>query len=149
MREIKFRAWNKEKNIMCYEDEDESASNVGDWYVSEIEIINLTFASEANKKKYDFMQYTGVKDKNGVDIFEGDILRIDNDVIRSFDLTFYGIVTFEDGAFCVEEKLTIERDSNLLKNFQAIVDYKGIMRAEVIGNIYENPELLEKGEKNV
>ena len=74
---------------------------------------------------YDLMQYTGLKDKNGTEIYEGDI-------IWDAHAEIHGKVTFDEGTFCVEWKTHIEH------LFEVVSDYY----AEVIGNIYENPELL-------
>lgn len=107
MREIKFRAWDTIHNEM---------SNT----FSLLDCINQNqvFMLPENFK---FMQYTGLKDKNGVEIYEGYILAWPEPYT----------VIFEDGTFCVAEG-----DRNLL--FE-VVDRGG----EVIGNIYENPELLK------
>lgn len=66
-------------------------------------------------------QYTGQKDKNGKQIFEGDILSIWNES--------HDVVVFEDGAFYLENTSIPMRFAN---------------KFEVIGNITDNPELLEK-----
>ena len=70
-------------------------------------------------------QYTGLKDKNGKNIFEGDILSIWND--RN------DVVVFEDGAFIME-------DTEIPMRFA--------IKFEVIGNIYDNPEFMKEGADN-
>ena len=132
MREIKFRAWIKKEEIMTYF-EDESYILNGDMSVDAFDY------DKSNCKNYfepcyktvdvELMQYTGLKDKNGVEIYEGDILQnvYDDDV---------GIIEWseEDAMFV----LTID---NLETNFSN----ERSKHWEVIGNIYDNPELL-KGE---
>lgn len=74
----------------------------------------------------ELMQSTGLKDKNGQEIFEGDVVSIDTD---EFDLLFVkyeaGIYWLMDGEECVEH----------LSDYYKYVS--------IVGNIYENPELLE------
>jgi len=71
-------------------------------------------------------QYTGLKDRNGTRIFEGDIVNCNY---------FCGVVYFYEGAWCVSEKDKYPED---------LYD---LISLEVIGNIHDNPELLE-GEDN-
>ena len=121
MREIKFRAWVK----------DEKA-------IFEVVLINyvtkkVTYLSERvghllniRHEKFndiELMEYTGLKDKNNKEIYEGDIL------FESFGEEYFKVV-FEDGSFRVET----EEYSLALKEYAHI--------CEVVGNIYENPELL-------
>ncbi|MBG9837932.1 MULTISPECIES: YopX family protein [Bacillus cereus group] len=76
------------------------------------------------------MQYTGLKDKNGKEIYEGDIIRNDRGTILK--------VPFVDGAFYAEgtDALSKQYVFSVLSDFSSW--------SEVVGNIYENPELLEE-----
>lgn len=71
-------------------------------------------------------EYTGLKDKNGNEIYEGDLFKENKST---------GEIKFEDGSFFIEWKVIKDFWSESLK-YHAI-------NGEVIGNIYENPELLE------
>ena len=86
-------------------------------------------------------QYTGLKDENGKKIFEGDIIEFSYDLfVGNFD-TFIakGKVVFEEGAFyvkCFENERGTKDETYLLYSIN-------IDTIEVIGNIYDNSELLE------
>ena len=84
-------------------------------------------------------QYTGLKDKNGKEIYEGDII---------FD-SFYerkAKVVFLEGAFWLDYIDDFKEYETIHKRYQLIANYDNKSVLEVIGNIYDNLELLEKGE---
>ena len=138
MREIKFRVY---LDKMYYQDEyvEYDRNLIG------IDFLNKTVTFEGytdgeevdNFEKYSFdeddflykkdlkiMQYTGLKDKNNKEIYEGDIL------FESFSEEYFK-VAFENGSFRAE----VDEYSLDLEDYAHI--------CEVVGNIYENPELME------
>lgn len=116
-REIKFRAWDKRHNIMEY---------INDLYWFEENGIH-----NFNDDNYIFMQNTGLKDKNGKEIYEGDIL------INYLDEK--GCVIFNNGSFKV--KISNHIHTPTIGLFAVIGG-----TVDIIGNIYDNPELLENKE---
>lgn len=134
MREIKFRAWNKNLNIMVYENEDNSATYLDGWFASDVQVLNQTLNSQYELEKYKFMQYTGLKDKNGKEIYEGDILE--------------NIVTDYKGKELWKERYIIKEnicgwEIRNIKKPRQHRSFQLMERCKVIGNIYDNPELLE------
>ena len=89
-------------------------------------------------------QYTELKDENGKEIYSGDIIEFSYDMfVGNFD-TFVakGKVVFEEGAFYVE----VFENERTTKDEAYLLYSINLDTIEVIGNIYDNPELLEKGE---
>lgn len=134
MREIKFRIWHKESKTMIYLD--------GIWVCGEYS--SLCFDSTEDKydgigrlpdypkdkiENYKLMQYTGLKDENGKEIYEGDILSPNDEEDNSM-----GVVKYDNtkGSYYIDFE-----NGSCVSNF----DYAKFL--EVVGNIYENPELLE------
>jgi hypothetical protein len=118
MREIKFRAWDKENEEMY------------DVAMIDVETGEVAYTdhptgynADALLEQVELMQYTGLKDKNGKEIYEGDIILRQDEVGR--------IEFSEDGSFLI-------RFPHHLARMNATWG-----PIEVIGNIYENPELLE------
>ena len=97
-------------------------------------------------------QFTGLTDKNGKKIFEGDIVEYNN----GFDY-FKGFVVFENGSFGIGGYEVIGLSSGCCDNFanlwqlfwdQEVTDEPELYCCTVIGNIHDNPELLEGGAGN-
>ena len=88
-------------------------------------------------------EFTGLIDKNGNKIFERDIVEYEdcpeNDYYRETVFVNRGVIEFENGAFFVTNRKTVEMDDLV---------YKGVMECSVVGNIFDNPELLEGKELN-
>lgn len=118
MREIKFRVWSKHTKKMFYEG----------FYISQNgDLFQNDSLDYKNKDSFEVMQYTGLKDKNGKDIYERDILKVTT--VRG-DTRWQMEVDFENGCFALKEGPEL---------WKLKYDYPN---HEVIGNIYENPELL-------
>lgn len=112
MREIKFRAWDKKKKEM-----------ITKMYIKRINIYEETLNNLFEDKDVVFMQYTGLKDINGKEIYEGDIIKNPHgkSVIEYIYSSFH----------------PLDESDGYNSGYKS-------EEVEVIGNIYENPELLTK-----
>ena len=125
----KFRVWDKEGNRMILPKYLYSIDLLKE-QVTERTKCNYTFSLHSIPfDKVEFMQSTSLKDKNGKEIFEGDILK-SNKYITS--------VFYERGAYCV--KFSRTPNTTVTMN---VISFIEKYKTKIIGNIYENPELLE------
>jgi len=123
IRDIKFRAWIKEQKQMVEVIElnfhQATIASIYDDYTNGEQEWDLE-----DFKNVELMQYVGLKDKDGTEIYEGDILFDESD-------EHTGLVNFNEGGFA----FSFENITEPLANNHWCM--------EVIGNIYENPELLQ------
>lgn len=123
MRDIKFRVWDNERNAML-----NSKSVDIDFFEGKIEITSDTIRYDEvytdEIKDFELMQYVGCEDKNNKEIYEGDIVKTKEHI---------GQIIYSKGMFFIDVKGDF---------YLPIYNVSEFM--EVIGNIYENPELLER-----
>lgn len=136
-REIKFRAWDSARKKMITDfskktpalSQDDSDGIPGALFCG-------SYDTHGDWQQPELMQYTGLKDKNGVEIYEGDILcyRVGPEMNLRMDMAFE--VKFYDGAFRSDTR-------------ESLYEYTRPMRItertpwEVIGNIHQDPQLLQ------
>ena len=127
MHEIKFRAWDQDEQMMLtsfnvFQEDDNGfhagyKNSLGDWVTLEL------------------MQFTGLKDKNGKEIYEGDIVRRrateDGNGYEKGDITVEGVVCYVAPAFILHRGISFRIRTDMPDDL------------EVIGNIHENPKLLK------
>ena len=158
MREIKFRAWNETHNRM-------DVVNLLDLFYADKP--KTLWTAEDKHRRYDsfhLMQYTGLTDKNGVEVFEGDIVVCSyfkmsvgvNLGATEVDAELRGVIEFNDLSLCITNIVgekwsyyTGYSDGEGSCEITYLHDvYEGStdaeMSIEVIGNIHENPELLNQ-----
>lgn len=125
MREIKFKIWDKTMNRWWCEDSqylqmDGTKIHPAPW---------STLSANLPDGCIEILQYTGLKDKNNVEIYEGDIVKLFNDPDELYEVVYN----------CFDNDIL----GFLLESDGGRGDWFDSKKREVVGNIFENPELLK------
>lgn len=117
MREIKFRAWDKPGKHMYFSFPIVSHGEWNIFYLSDL-------VDKFESGNYILMQYTGLRDRHGKEIYEGDIVRSSAEIVL------------------VEWRGEMWTEEGFITGFSEL--FEGANCYEIIGNVYENPELLKE-----
>ena len=144
---IKFRAWDKEnKRWMTKEIEDSEESEIRfdlwgnvtfrlPWWEQVIDGIYTVDGSDM----FDIMQSTGLIDVNDVEIFEGDIVKLTEKTINGgIDTHTCKVFQSKSGAWRLEGRPDFSKEYTTKRELYSVRN-----RVEIIGNVWENPELME------
>lgn len=138
-RKIKFRAWHKQEKRMI-----DPVINLDfampnptiAWYETMDDALDGSL-TDAFLEDVELMQFTGLRDKNGKEVYEGDIAKNKHGAV--------GIIKFHKswGAFYFHTVLGLNEENELVRMSGAVPMWNDWGTLTVLGNIYENPELLE------
>lgn len=155
-REIKFRVWDKTSEEMLYQDDFERVE-----IDTKNKMVTLIADEESDKSHYvldyedgieaEIMQYTGFNDTKDKEIYEGDILKFTQIIKKIFHpeeeleiIEFYTDIKWEEGCYWIKDY----RDDEYRDMLGAFIgDVYPLTEIEVVGDIYNNPELLEGEEQ--
>ena len=150
MRKIKFRAWHfKLKRMFSAEEmtKDQMAL-LPDGHFANIHSASTRLSKILSHDEMLPLQYTGLKDKNGKEIYEGDILQIEtenHEIIKVLCESGLARRTMDTGMEVDIPSFYFKRDDGL-KSFPVVKNWKGkhdLEIIEIIGNIYENKDLIK------
>jgi len=146
-REIKFRVWDKVFNN--FEDGDKSWEDVDEFYLTPRKLLEASIRN-LEPERYIIQQFTGFQDKNGKEIYEGDIVSfsehfaasalysVPDQIVADKWIKKYSEVKFYNGSWVISP----ERFSTLIGRQSKLAEVIS-QEVEVAGNIFENQELLK------
>lgn len=136
----KFRCW--------FKDTGTQAAHMVEWHeLREFKALGDLLQYSGENKSFHLMQSTGLKDKNGVEIFEGDIVRYTWDMLSDVNATEKGKKVRISKVFWSDWRASWAVGKKSCNNDLFRYARNG-NTVEVIGNIYKNPELLEPADEN-
>jgi hypothetical protein len=140
-RDIKFRAWDKHKNRML------TPIGLNDFFHVDFDKNGNIVAFNGMGENVELMQFTGLHDKNGVEVYECDLLRYPAESkyeeinYRSFEVFFHG--GDANGDYNIGYSINRSHNyGNLAGGYVPPFKPKTVSEMEVIGNIHENKELI-------
>jgi len=143
-REIKFRAWDKEKHCWYEPIHEAYKGNLFELLVGfggdlSAHTMNGMIHESMWPDRFELMQFTGLKDRNGTEIYEGDILSYHSFYEGDwYNQSGIGYVIWDEEGHSIAIRGNNGEELYLCSTWDIAKNYGG----EVIGNIYENPELL-------
>ncbi|HIJ11040.1 TPA: hypothetical protein HA278_03195 [Candidatus Woesearchaeota archaeon] len=138
MREIKFRAWDKDHKIMFLPEKDTDAGvRFSDEYgYCRIHYFkNEESTTEHHECDCVWMQFTGLKDAGGKDVYEGDVIKYDESPLVN-------TIRFRNGSFVTVNPFCCKHCDEGYSYIEPLGDV--MSKFTVIGNIYKNPELIQE-----
>ena len=134
-REIKFRVWHKKDKVMV------DVASINFWPNGVLSVLeDFDDAEPQFADSYELMQFTGLHDKNGKDIYESDIVRCSTWHDGEPTGIFQGEVVYSGDLGIASFDIRLDHDGEIDR---AVLPAMGV---EIIGNAFENPELLEVDE---
>lgn len=142
-REIKFRAWDKDTECYLYDIQDAYDTLSGHVKYGDGENACYDedcFGSFLDNDRYVVEQYTGLNDKNGREVYEGDFLKVTSEDGESYVAT---VKWFGDEGYPAFDLAGIPSAWCYDANALSTISESGVETCEVIGNIFEDKQLLE------